>query len=128
MSNHTREYLINKHFEASIGEPWDFQSKAGQNKLTGSILAVSDISSSVDWLLLEVSPFNYQGNEIKQVVGVNRYKSSQDIYGELLVGNVTTLNFMFTIDGHELKDDAVLTELTDESKFGFLVGSINSVG
>jgi hypothetical protein len=127
MSSHTRVYLINKSFEASIGEPWDFQSKAGQNKLTGTILAVSDESSSVDWLLLEVSPFQHEGNEIKQVVGINRYKTSQNVFGELLDGNAVTLNFMFPIDGHELKNDNVLTELANESKFSFLVGSINTI-
>jgi hypothetical protein len=120
-------YLINKSFEASIGEPWDFQSKAGQNKLTGTILAVSDESSSVDWLLLKVSPFRYEGNEIKKVVGINRYKTSQNLFGDLLDGNTVTLNFMFPINGYELKNDNILTELADESKFSFLVGSINTI-
>lgn len=128
MSSHIRDQLIGKRFEASIGEPWDFLSKAGQNKLAGNVIAVSDSDSAVEWLLLEIRPFQHEGNEIRQVVGVNRYKSSQDVFGELLASNVTTLNFMFTIDGHELMDDTVLAELADESKFSFLVGSVINIG
>jgi len=125
MFRNTRDNLISKPFEASIGEPWDFQSMSGQNKLIGAIVAISDANSDVDWLLMEVNPFQYKGNEIRQVVGVNRYKSSQDIFGQLLVGKSTTLNFMFTTDGHELKGDTVLSELATESKFSFLIGSMS---
>jgi hypothetical protein len=128
MSRPMRDDLIGKPFEAVIGEPWDFQSTAGQNRLTGAVLAASDISSSVEWLLLEVRQFQYEGNEITQVVGVNRYISGQDVFGELLAGNASTLNFMFALDGHELTADTVLTELAEKSKFGFLVGSVTKVG
>ncbi len=127
MLNHIRSSLAGKTFEASIGEPWNFESHAGQNKLAGVILATSIEGSDVDWLLLKVSPFDHKGHKIKQVVGVNRYSSSQDVFGQLLAHKIVTLNFMFTLDGHELTESSILSELSNQSNFSFLVGSMKYI-
>jgi len=119
--------LVGKLFEASIGEPWDFQSSAGQNKIKGNITSISKGPDS-DWLLLDITPFKHDGIEINQVVAVNRYKSSQDMFGQLLSGESITVNFMYPADGHKLSPDTLWSELEDETKFRFLVGSIYKIG
>jgi len=124
MSNLSREHLIGKSFEMSIGEPWDFVSDVGPNKLVGTILDVSGTDSKKDWILLEVSPFQHNKTTINRVVGVNRYMSSQDVFGEIEKGHNVTLNFMFATDGRVLKSDTLLIELEDESELSFLVGSL----
>ena len=126
MSNLSRDRLVGKSFDISIGEPWDFVSEAGQNKLVGTVLAISSFDADKDWILLKVSPFNHQKITISHVVGVNRYVSSQDVFSEIEKSNNVTLNFMFPIDGHELKSDTLLADLQNESSLSFLVGSLVS--
>lgn len=127
MSNLSREQLVGKLLDLSIGEPWDFVSEAGQNQLAGTIVAISDSDSEKDWMLMKVSPFNYQGVSINSVVGVNRYVSSQDVFGEIAKGNNVTLNFMFSVNGREFEQGSILTDLQDESSLSFLIGSIVGV-
>ncbi len=104
--------IVGERLEASIGEPWNFVSEAGDNKLIGVVSAVSDNTSNDEWLLIKVSPFQYKGKNIQQVIGINRYLSTQDILAELAGGHSVVLNFMFPVDGHELEKNTVLAELT----------------
>lgn len=124
MSSHSREELIGRSYEISIGEPWDFVSDIGKNKLIGTVLDISKVGSNKDWIIFKVSPFQHEKKRIEFVAGVNRYLSSQDIFGEIEKGNNVTLNFMYALDGHELKSEQLLDELKYESNFSFLVGSI----
>lgn len=127
MSNLINKDYIGKKFEASIGEPWDFESSAGDNKLIGHILDLPDDLSKYDWLLLEVLPFLNNNIKINQVLGVNRYISSQNIYENLNNNKKIILNFMFPKDGHNINMDTIFSELEDESNFSFLVGSIKKI-
>ena len=95
MSSLSRMQLIDKSFDISIGEPWNFVSEAGKNKLVGIIKAVSDLGSDKDWILMKVSTFTYEGRTINHVVGVNRYVSSQDVFSEIEKGNDVTPNLCF---------------------------------
>lgn len=126
MSSLSRKRLFGKTVDISIGEPWGFVSEAGQNKLKGIILATSNAMSDKDWMLLNVSEFNHGDKTIGTIVGVNRYTSSQDIFGEIEKGHDVILNFMFPIDGHELKPETVLVDLHNDSSLSFLVGSLNA--
>jgi len=126
MSSLSRNSLINRTFEASIGEPWDFESSAGENILVGTISALSPENFG-EWLLLEVKPFKYKEAEIRQVLGINRYKTNQVLFANLMAGKKVTLNFMFPKDGHAITESQVWKELKNNSKLSFLVGSINKV-
>ncbi|MDP3940055.1 MAG: hypothetical protein Q8R92_18210 [Deltaproteobacteria bacterium] len=117
MSNPSK--FIGKLFTASIGEPWDFTSKAGRNLLTGRIIDVID-----DVLLCEVSPFEDKGITIDQVAAVNRYVGSQDFLDSALDKKNTTANFMYPCDGHHFSRESAIEELEADQGITFLVGSL----
>lgn len=122
MFNHTD--LVGIRFTASIGEPWDFVSSAGQNKLEGKILAVTIAENGQPRLLCSISPFTISGVVVNQVVGVNRYVGSQNLIESLKSGEEATMNFAFTNLGHEISEESVASMITNNSFTSFLVGSM----
>jgi hypothetical protein len=71
--------LVGRTVVASIGEPWDFTSTAGDNVLTGRITAVSPASEPVEWISCEVSPFDVGGVAVSTVAAVRRYAGEEPI-------------------------------------------------
>lgn len=80
-----------------------------------------------DWILIEVSPFQQEAQQITQVVGINRYQSTQQLFTNLLSNEMVTMNLFFARDGHALNKETLLTELTEQTQFGFLIGTVNKV-
>lgn len=123
MSNHTVD-LVGKSFQASIGEPWDFESDAGQNRLEGKIQQIVFDQSGNPLLLCEVIPFLSAEKRISSVVAVNRYAGSQNLIDALSLSGSATLNFMFQQSGEMFSAEDVEQDLRREADCGFLVGTM----
>jgi len=123
MSNHTAE-LIGKSFQASIGEPWDFESDAGQNRLEGAIQQMVLDQSGNPLLLCEVIPFSSSGKRISSVIAVNRYTGSQNLIDVLSMSGSVTLNFMFQRSGEIFSAEDVESVLRRAADCSFLVGTM----
>lgn len=123
MFSHTDSF-VGTRFTASIGEPWDFVSSIGQNKLEGEILSVVMSDRGQPCFLCSISPFNNSGVEIKQVIGVNRYTSSQDLIAVLKSGKDATMNFAFIKSGDEIVQENIVSMLSSSGLTSFLVGSM----
>ncbi len=124
MSNHT-DQLVGERFLASIGEPWDFRSDAGDNMLTGNIDSTQYDEYDQPLVLCSVSPFLHSGIKILQVAVVNRYTGSQDLLETLRMGRQATVNFMFNESGAKLRADEVISFLRGAGSKNFLTGSMS---
>jgi hypothetical protein len=71
--------LVGRGIVASVGEPWDFTSTAGDNVLVGRIVEVSPSTGPAEWLICEVSPFSVGGVTISTVAAVRRYAGEEPI-------------------------------------------------
>ncbi|MGI0015307.1 MAG: hypothetical protein ACREBU_17970 [Nitrososphaera sp.] len=122
MSSPTGDDLVGLSFSASIGEPWDFESDAGPNRLQGTVQMIAFDQRGNPLLLCEVVPFSFSSKRIHQVIAVNRYCGSQDVIDALRTMGEATLNFCFLKSGDVLPDIGIETMLSDPSKSDFLVG------
>ena len=122
MSNRTGDDLVGLSFSASIGEPWDFESDAGPNRLQGTIQMIALDQRDNPLLLCEVVPFSFSTKRIHQVIAVNRYCGSQDVIEALRTMGEATLDFCFLKSGDVLPEISIETDLSDRSKWSFLVG------
>ena len=123
MSSRTVSELKGRQFVASIGEPWDFASLAGDNRLEGYVSCVV-VQKDQAALLCKVLPFKVSTVEISQVVAVNRYVGGQDVLKTLLESQAATMNFVYLKSGHVLAESDVLAILANPEPKGFLVGSM----
>jgi hypothetical protein len=123
MSSHTAD-LVGKIFHASIGEPWDFESDAGRNRLEGKIQQIVFDRSGQPLLLCEVIPFSSFGKTINSVVAVNRYRGSQNIIDVLRISGSVTLNFMFQKSGEVFSAENAESVLNRATDCSFLVGTM----
>jgi hypothetical protein len=114
--------LVGQHFVASIGEPWDFSSSAGDNRLEGQIHRISPSARGQPVLLCSVSSFKSSSAEIDRVAAVNRYVGAQDVLATLRSGRPVTLNFMFLPMGGTA--DELLSVLARAESMSLLVGSM----
>ena len=71
--------LVGRGIVASVGEPWDFTSTAGDNLLVGQVAAISPAAEPVEWIICAVSPFNAGGATIATVAAVRRYAGEEPI-------------------------------------------------
>ena len=69
--------LVGRAVAATIAEPWDFSSTAGQNVLTGRIVAVAPPTAATQWIFCEVSPFAEGRVTISTVTAVRRYAGEE---------------------------------------------------
>ncbi len=119
--------LLGRQFEASIGEPWDFVSKAGQNVLTGTLVSLSTQLRPDLRLLLDVAPFTYSGIEVRQVFASNRYEpDTEDLLAALADGKSLHMNMGFHKSGHIISKAAFesLDFMRVGSDVSFLVGAM----
>jgi hypothetical protein len=112
---------------ASIGEPWDFTSSAGDNFLTGRIVALAPSSAPTEWLICEVSPFTVAGGgrpdgrapaSVSTVAAVRRYAGEEPI-GRLFQHGEAHVHLLYDPSGAPLTaeqiDAAVLAAPADQS-------------
>lgn len=122
MSNHI-DGFIGMHFTASIGEPWDFISEAGENNIEGRVVGVRETEKHGVLLLCKISKFIKDGKEIGQVVAVNRYKGSQIIAINTAKDKGLGLNFIFPVSGKELAISDLQDFLDGNDEKSFIVGT-----
>lgn len=124
--------LIGKKIECSIGEPWDFESEAGQNKITGEIIDISteeDRKLGVkDWVLCKIIPFNIEKNRISFVYASKRYVED-DLIKDLMDGKSVVCNFPYDRSGKELSNSKIREVYLNNNfeGFGGLTGSIKII-
>jgi len=113
----------NKSFWASIGEPWDFVSSAGENRLNGIIVDALCINGST-CLLCNVSPFIFDGRTIDSVVVVNRYSKTQEFnISNACSKNGIVVNFVFSKDSASLNLKDFFDKKNDTNT-SFLIGTL----
>jgi hypothetical protein len=119
--------LVGRAITASIGEPWDFRSAAGDNLLTGHIAATSAPGESVAWLICEVSQFIADGQTIVTVAAVRRHAGEEPV-AALAAGRTTSAQLLYDRSGVTLTPARVRAVLAapdvGSGGIGFLVGSI----
>lgn len=116
--------FLGKKFYASIGEPWDFISQAGQNRLEGVINEIIYGTKNQPIIICNIKPFLSDGNEIQSIAGVNRYISSQNIIDNLSLSKPITLNFFYQKSGQLFQSENIETILNAKNICSFLVGSL----
>ncbi|MBI4511332.1 MAG: hypothetical protein HY698_16990 [Deltaproteobacteria bacterium] len=126
MSNHT-DNLVGRSVSASIGEPWDFESDAGKNRLNGVVIAVSGAADSVQWCLCTVSEFRKDGNPVRTVGIVDRYAVQDDLPQRLARGEKVGANFVYDAGGKDLTPEDLRSALASKSGLSFLAGSVQVV-
>lgn len=126
MSNHTPS-LVGRSVSASIVEPWDFESDAGQNRLEGRITAVSGDADPTQWCLCTVSEFRKDGNPVTTVGIVDRYAAPDTLPQRLERGDKVGANFVYDPSGRDLTPDDLRSALASKSGLEFLAGSVQVV-
>lgn len=116
--------LVGRTITASIGEPWDFESASGQNRLEGKITAVSDSHEPVQWCLCVVSAFGDEQNRVTTVGIVDRYAADSLLSERLARGERVGANFLFNKNGNELTAAALRAAIASKGGLAFLVGSL----
>ena len=119
------ELLIARRIWASVGEPWDFSSHAGENRLEGQILDVSGPHEPKGWILCDVSLFRNSGVEVSRVAATRRYAGGGSIVEELLAQGSVGVNLLYFADGTLLTPSRVQEVLANGSGAEFLVGSLH---
>jgi hypothetical protein len=123
MSNQFVDQFIEKKITVSVGEPWDFESKSGQNRLTGNIVHVVFDQESNPLLVCKVSTFLINKKNIDFVVAVNRYSTTQNLLENLGTGKPIGVN-MFYFD-EDVKYSDIIDAIRKNKHLGFLVGTIS---
>lgn len=123
MSSHTGN-LVGRSVLASIGEPWDFESDAGQNRLEGRVTAVSSAADAVQWCLCTVSKFRGSGNRVTTVGIVDRYAAHGSLPERLERGERVGANFVYDASGNDLTPEDLSADLASKSGLAFLAGSV----
>lgn len=117
--------LETKNVEVSIGEPWNFESSAGQNRLEATVLSVEIGKSNGNGeedpeqsVLLEVTPFESEtGETVTQLVARARYTDDvAEFVKKLADGEAVSSNLSYS--------EQVKREDMPEGVSPFLIGSI----
>jgi hypothetical protein len=126
MSNHI-DSLVGRPLIASIGEPWDFESSAGTNRLEGRVVAVSGPADSVSWCMCVVSEFRTDGNPVTTVGIVRRYVESEPLLQRLRRGERVGANFLYDPSGRAVTGDEIRLTLSSKTGLRFLAGTVQVV-
>jgi hypothetical protein len=122
MSSRTFDSLVGSPIRGSVGEPWNFESEAGANAITGIVEGVSPSGDVTQWLLCQIRPFAYSGANIEHVVAVLRYRT-KETFDDLLTGRRIGVNLVFD-PGGALGSVDNISRLLATPGFPFLSGSI----
>jgi hypothetical protein len=119
-----RADLVGRRIVASIGEPWDFTSAAGDNFLTGQIVARSSEGEPVEWLICEVSPFMTGTAQVSSVATVRRHAGDEPIQ-QLQQRGEAYVHLLYDPSGAPLTASRVSTALrTGHDNLEHLIGSV----
>ena len=116
--------LIGRSIVGSVGEPWDFTSEAGDNKITGMVSSISDPNTATSWVKISISPFRFEGAKIFDLVCIPRYIDIKGLVSVLAEGEKATVNMHFKKDGTAFAVSYFGDRARHDDKTSFLVGSI----
>ncbi len=116
--------IVGRRISASIGEPWDFESEAGQNRLEGTVIAISESGEYAQWCLCDVSAFTVAENRITKVGIVDRYAEGTRLPERLARGERVGANFVYDASGRDLTPATLTYALATKSGLAFLAGSV----
>src|ERR1700690_1308499 len=120
MCSRTLTNLVGLSFEGSVGEPWNFQSSVGENRLLGRVISTSSGEPGDQWLMCTVSPFRAGAVTITQVMIVPRYHRKEPL-SLLNQGQKVVVHFLYDGTGNDIV--SAQDFLADQSR-PFLIGSI----
>ena len=109
--------FVGSEFEVSVGEPWDFCSSAGDNRLTGQVVAVKEIDGR-QGLAASCSRFKQGSVEVSSVLLVPRYEKE-----EFQASGRVPVNVLFLKDGSAI-DLAPEIFPADAKFWSWLVGTV----
>ena len=116
--------LVGRVIEASIGEPWDFTSDAGNGVLTGRIVSTSQPGEANEWIVCDVAPFRAGDRTITTVVATRRYRGEEPLQQLLLLGE-THANLLYDPTGSPMTATRAREALRAASDgLAFLVGRL----
>lgn len=124
--------LIGEKIECLIGEPWDFESEADQNKIIGEIIDVSNEEDKKlgvkDWILCKITPFDIKNNQIRFIYASKRYVKD-DLIKDLIDGKSVVCNFPYDKSGKDLSNVKIREAYLDNNfeGFGGLAGNIKII-
>jgi hypothetical protein len=122
-----KSQLIGRKFLASIGEPWDFTSGAGDNSLSGNILSIEIDRDDEPLILCSVSSFKTENVKVDHVIAVNRQMKSQDVLVDLCANKSVNCNFVYLKNGDILDLESFKSVLSDSVQKSWLIGSMKLV-
>lgn len=110
--------LKGRAIEVTVGEPWDFESTAGPNRLEGEILSAK-IAPEGQSVLLKVSPFRTEtGQEASVLEASARYQEDiGDLVRRLADGERVPATLDYSAE--------VSKESMPEGVEAFLIGSVS---
>lgn len=111
------EPLIGRKVSVSVGEPWDFESSAGPNRLEGEVFSV-DTSPGSQSVSVRVNPFETEtGEKVTVLTASARYTEDVESFVRLLAdGESVSSNLDYS--------DQVSRERMPEGSHPFLIGSV----
>jgi len=124
MSSHSYDNLAGVKFFATIGEPWNFESKSGVGRLFGVIKSVITTFKNIPIIRCEVDEFKINAIFFHEVFAVNRYKTSQDLMQTFMSGKRAGVNLCFFSGSLNLGDDMAMPIIFGATHVDFLVGSM----
>lgn len=108
----------------SIGEPWNFTSQAGDNRLEGKIIHIEPDSDGNPLVLCKVSPFFFEMKGVDWVICSSRYSAiDQDVAKSLLSGDKAVLNCFF-FPGKPMPEGNLREMVNSTRSKHFLIGSV----
>ncbi|NIX77458.1 hypothetical protein [Microvirga terricola] len=116
--------LIGRAVECSVGEPWDFQSEAGQNRLTGVIIAAAAPDDNPSRVLCRVSKFTSSDHSVNYIQATTRSASSGDLIESLLAGERVPSNLAFRYSWNNPEAVTFLDTRQPITDGTWLIGSI----
>jgi len=110
---------------ATVGEPWDFSSSAGDNRLLGVVRELSEPDEAPEWVICDVSEFSSGAARIDRVAIVERTRSDSSLIERLADGESVTGNVLFSAD-RQLDRDLLRQCLAQGQGLNFLVGTLRT--
>ncbi len=108
--------FIGKTFEASIGEPWDFESAAGDNRLTGRVVEATRVAG-ITHIAADCSMFRVDDTAISRVVMTPRHVGK-----DFRLDAAVSANIAFR--KKPAVDDKIPLS-TDDRQVGWLIGVVS---
>ena len=123
MCSHIKS-ILDYSIIGSVGEPWDFESIAGDNIFRGKVISIELSPKDEQILLCKISKFNFEGKDIDTVIAGERGRPKHDICAQLLAGERVICNFAFQANGSPIEIGKACVFLLENPTPKFMIGSL----